>query len=70
MRCFDDCWYGNPITIIIHLFFTFDNILKNYNMLPNDLKRDNNELLHLECIKNNIKLKINEKQMVQIIYFS
>jgi len=72
VRCFDHCWYGKPSTIIKHLYFAFDNFIDNYNFLPkvNALNRDNNELLHLECNKNNIKLNVNEKQMVEIIYFS
>jgi hypothetical protein len=72
VRCFDHCWYGKPMTIIKHLYFAFDNFFENYNTLPkiNELNRDNNELLHLECNKNNIKLNVNQKQMVEIIYFS
>ncbi len=72
VRCFDHCYYGKPTTIITHLYFTFDNLIKNYNILPkqNSLNRDNNELLHLECYKNNIKLNVNQKQMVEIINFT
>ena len=71
VRCFDHCWYGKPATIIKHLCFIFDNFITNYNSIPevNALNRDNNELLHLQCFKNDIKLKVNEKQMVQIILF-
>ena len=72
VRCFDHCWYGKPGTIIKHLYFAFDNFIDNYNIITkvNELNRDNNELLHLQCNKNNIKLSVNEKTMVEIIYFS
>lgn len=71
IRCMDHCWYGKPKTIIKQLFNTFDNILINYNQITsnNQNNRDNNELLHHECSKNNIKFNANRKPMVEIIYF-
>ena len=71
IRCMDHCWYGKPKTIIKQLFNAFDDILTNCNEITsnNQNNRDNNELLHYQCEKNNIKLIVNEKQMVKIIYF-
>lgn len=71
VRCFDHCWCGKPRTVIKHLVSTFDHFLPNYHALPkrNHLNRDNNELLHLECAKNKIRLCVDNKQMVEVVYF-
>ena len=68
-------WYGKPKTIIKQLFNCYDEFLQNHNGLCRlwggnwDQSSDINELLHYQCNKNNIKLKVKQKHMVKIIYF-
>lgn len=71
IRCMDHCWYGKPNTIIKQLFYTYDDILKRYNDITSHCQhnRDNNELLHYQCEKNDIKLNVNKQPLVKIIYF-
>jgi|UniRef100_A0A6C0LYU3 hypothetical protein len=65
-------WYGKPDTIIKQLYFAFDNFIEIHNILPshNHLNKDINEILHFLCYKNNIKIIVNEKQMIRQICFS
>lgn len=71
IQCMDHCWYGKPQTIIKQLFNIFDNIMVNYNEITsgNQHNRENNKILHWECEKNNIKVNVDKKHMVRIIYF-
>jgi hypothetical protein len=60
-KAMDPFWMGTPKTLIKQLYHIFDNYEKNYQMLPSYLRTDNNELLILECQKNNINLRVNIK---------
>ena len=68
--CMDHCWYGKPRTIIKLLFNIYDDFLQNYNKITNSRgnNRDNNLLLRYQCNKKNIKLNVEKKHMVKIIY--
>jgi hypothetical protein len=65
-KCVDHFWMGTPLTIIKQLYNVFDNYEKNDNLLPSHLKRDNNELLIIQCIKNNIKIKVNPQDLCKL----
>ena len=60
-KAMDPFWMGTPATLTKQLYNIFDNYEKNYHMLPSYLRTDNNELLILECQKNNINLRVNLK---------
>jgi hypothetical protein len=70
-RCMDHFWYGKPNTIIKQLYTIFDMYIINYTLInpQNENNRDNNELLHLMCIKNNINVKVVVDHMCNIVYF-
>ena len=58
-KAMDPFWMGTPKTLIKQLYHIFDEYEINYQMLPSYLRTDNNELLILQCKKNNIELKVN-----------
>lgn len=75
IKCIDHGWYGKPSTILRHLYSIFDNLLGNIQLIKESggyahLCRDNNELLHLECKKNNIKCTVFTKMLIELIYFN
>jgi len=60
-RCIDHFWMGTPTTLTKQLYHIFDHYETNYQMLPSYLRTDNNELLILQCKKNNITIRVNIK---------
>jgi hypothetical protein len=70
-RCIDHFWYGKPNTIIKQLRTIFDNYIVNYTLIDpyNENNRDNNEILHFMCSKNNILVNVLVNNMCNIIYF-
>lgn len=61
-RCIDHFWMGTPATLTKQLYHIFDQYETNYQILPSYLRTDNNELLILQCIKNNIRIKVSIKE--------
>ena len=60
-RCMAHFWLGTPNTLIKQLYDIFDHYETNYNSLPWYIRTDDNELLILQCQKNNIEIRVHVK---------